>query len=65
MDWKSLIATVAPWIGTALGGPLGGMAVTAAADALGLSEKTETALKTALSGASPADLLAIKQADQA
>ncbi|MCZ2913350.1 hypothetical protein NYY64_19160, partial [Acinetobacter baumannii] len=41
------------------------MAVTAAADALGLSEKTETALKTALSGASPADLLAIKQADQA
>ncbi len=63
MDWKSLMGAVAPWIGTALGGPLGGMAITAAADALGLSEKTETALRTAVLGATPADLLALKQAD--
>jgi hypothetical protein len=40
MDWKSIVSTVAPWIGTALGGPLGGMAVEAAAKALGISEKT-------------------------
>lgn len=64
MDWKSLVGTVAPWIGTALGGPLGGMAVSAIADALGLSEKTEDAIKTALSGATPEQMLALKQADQ-
>jgi hypothetical protein len=63
MDVKSILATVAPWIGTALGGPLGGMAVTAAADALGLSEKTESAIRTAISGATQAELLSLKQAD--
>lgn len=63
MDWKSLLGTVAPWIGTALGGPLGGMAITAAADALGLSDKTEAAIKSALSGATPEQMLALKQAD--
>jgi hypothetical protein len=63
MDWKSVLATVSPWIGTALGGPLGGMAITAAADALGLSDKTEAAIKTALSGATPEQMLALKQAD--
>lgn len=63
MDWKSIIATVAPWIGTALGGPLGGLAVSAVADALGLSEKTTDAIKTAISGATPEQMLALKQAD--
>lgn len=65
MDWKALIGTVAPWIATALTGPLGGMAVTAAADALGLSDKTESALKQALSGVTPEQMLALKNADQA
>lgn len=65
MDWKALIGTVAPWIATALTGPLGGMAVTAAADALGLSDKTEFALKQALSGVTPEQMLALKNADQA
>jgi len=64
MDWKSLVSTVAPWIGTALGGPLGGMAVSAVADALGLSDKTEGAIKQALSGATPEQMLALKEADQ-
>lgn len=64
MDWKNLVGTVAPWIGTALGGPLGGMAVSAIADALGLSDKTEDAIKSALSGATPEQMLALKQADQ-
>ena len=50
MDWKSIIGAVAPWIGTALAGPLGGMAVEAAANALGISEKTTDAVKQALSG---------------
>jgi hypothetical protein len=64
MDWKNIIATVAPWIGTALGGPLGGMAVEAAANALGLSDKTADAVKGAIMGASPETLLALKEADQ-
>lgn len=64
MDFISIIKTVAPWIGTALGGPLGGLAVGAVADALGLSEKTTDAVKQAISGATPEQMLALKQADQ-
>lgn len=64
MDWKAVVSTISPWIGTALGGPLGGMAVTAVADALGLSDKTEGAIKQALSGATPEQMLALKKADQ-
>lgn len=65
MDFTTIVRTVAPWIGTALGGPLGGMAVEAAANALGLGEKTTEALKSAISGATPEQMLALKQADQA
>ena len=64
MDWKSIVGTVAPWIGTALGGPFGAMAVEAAASALGLSEKTTDAVKQAISGATPEQMLALKTADQ-
>lgn len=64
MDWTALIKTVAPWIGTALGGPLGGMAVTAAANALGVPAKTTDAIKQALAGVTPEQLLALKCADQ-
>lgn len=63
MDIKSILATVAPWIATAISGPLGGMAITAAADALGLSDKTESSLKLALGGATAEDMLKLKQAD--
>jgi len=65
MDWKSIISTVAPYLGAAIGGPLGGAAVTAVADALGLSDKTTDAVKQALSGVTPEQMLAIKNADQA
>lgn len=65
MDFSTILKTVAPWIGTALGGPLGGMAVEAAANALGLSEKTTDSLKQAIGGATPEQMLALKQADQA
>ena len=64
MDFTSIIKTVAPWIGTALGGPLGGLAVEAAASALGLSDKTADAVKQAIGGATPEQLLALKKADQ-
>lgn len=65
MDFTAILKTVAPWIGTALGGPLGGMAVEAASNALGLTDKTADALKQVLGGATPEQMLALKQADQA
>ena len=65
MDFTKLLATIAPWIGTAIGGPLGAVAVDFAATALGLTDKTAEAVKTALGGATPEQLLALKQADQA
>ena len=61
MDWMNIVKTVAPWIGTALGGPLGGMAVEAAANALGISDKTTDAVKQALAGVTPDQMLALKQ----
>jgi len=64
MDWKALVSTVAPWIGTALGGPLGGAAVTAIGSALGLDTKTEDGIKQALAGVTPDQMLALKKADQ-
>lgn len=63
-DWQSLLKTVAPWIGTAVAGPFGGMAMTAAASALGISEPTQEKLKAALSGMTAEQSLALKQADQ-
>lgn len=64
MDWQSLLKTIAPWIGTAIGGPLGGMAVEAVGNALGLQDKTVETVKQALSGATPEQMLAVKKADQ-
>lgn len=62
-DWKGLVSSVAPMLGMALGGPLGSSAMSAVADALGLSEKTEAAVKAALSGITPEQMLAVKNAD--
>lgn len=64
MDWQSLLKTVAPWIGTAIGGPLGGMALTAAASAFGISEPTTDKLKAALAGMTPEQMQALQAADQ-
>lgn len=63
MDFTTVLRTVAPWIATAVGGPLGGMAVEAAANALGLSDKTVEAVKSAIGGATPEQMLALKNAD--
>lgn len=64
MEWKNIIGKVAPYLGAAVGGPLGSAAVTAIADALGLSDKTGDAIKQALSGVTPEQMLAIKTAEQ-
>lgn len=42
------VGKILPTIGTLLGGPLGGLAVEAAANALGLSDKTKGAVEKAL-----------------
>lgn len=47
-----------------MGGPLGGLAVEAAANALGVPEKTTDAVKQALAGVTPDQMLALKKADQ-
>lgn len=64
MDIKGIIGTVAPWLGTALGGPLGGLAVSTISKLFGLSSSTEKAISQAISGATPEQMLALKKADQ-
>lgn len=64
MDWKNVVGKLAPMLGAALTGPLGGAAIGVIADALGLNEKSEDAIKAALSGTTPEQLLALKKADQ-
>lgn len=63
MGWKETLSSAAPLIATALGGPLGGLAVGLASQALSLSDKTETAIAAAVTGATPDQLAALKQAD--
>jgi hypothetical protein len=63
-DIKKLIGTVAPTLANALGGPLAGVAAGAIANALGLSDKSDEALETALANVKPEDLLKLKQAEQ-
>ena len=64
-DFKAVLRTVAPGIATALGGPLAGMAVAAIGNALGLDAPTQEKISHALAGATPEDMLKLKQADQA
>ena len=65
MDLSQILKVVCPWLGSAIGGPLGGMAVTAIANSLGLGDKTTDAIKQALGGATPEQMLALKEADNA
>jgi hypothetical protein len=59
---KSLVGTVAPTLGTALGGPLGGMAGQFLADTLGVPKEN---LEETVLNANPDTMLKIKEADQA
>lgn len=63
-DWKEIVRTVAPTAATMLGGPLAGMAVKAIGDKLlGNPTATEAQVQAAILGASPADLLKLKEMD--
>ena len=70
MSWKSIVKTVAPVLGTALGGPFGGMAMKAISAAVLPEEQQglaghdlEAALESAITG-NQEMLLKLKEADQ-
>lgn len=58
---KQVLATVAPLLGTALGGPFGGLAGTLLAKALGTTDPK--AMDAAITSTDPDTLLKLKQAD--
>lgn len=63
--WKDIVSAVAPVLGTAIGGPFGGLAARAISQAvLGKPDGSEKELAAAIEGASPETLAAIKKADQ-
>ena len=63
-DWKALVRTVAPVIGTALGGPIGNLAAQAISTVfLGTPDGTEDQIAEAVARATPEQLLALRQAN--
>lgn len=62
---RPILAAVAPKIATALGGPVAGLAVAAIGAALGIVPDDAAATALAVAKATPDQLLALKQADQA
>ena len=67
MDWKSIIKTAAPVLGTALGGPLAGAAIKVLGDAvLGNSDASQDEVAAAItSGLSPEAIVKMRDADNA
>jgi len=63
MKLKGLLSAFAPTLGSAIGGPLGKMAVTAIAGKLGVSDNEE-AVTQAVESASPEQRQALTEADQ-
>ncbi|OUV24590.1 MAG: hypothetical protein CBC57_06675 [Euryarchaeota archaeon TMED97] len=59
---KGIIGAVAPTLGTALAGPLGGTAANAIASVLGCKNDAKS-ISTAMQSATPEQLLAIKEAE--
>lgn len=65
MNPTELIKAVLPWIGTALGGPLGGLAAGYVGDKLGLSDKSMSTVKAVLSGMTGEQLTHLKETEYA
>jgi len=64
VDWKKLVKGIAPAIGTALGGPAGGLAVAAISESLlGKKDGTESEVAEAVLSATPDKLLELKKID--
>lgn len=63
-NWKSIVATVAPGIATALGGPLAGIAVKTLSGALlGKDDGTQAEVEEAILQADPEALARVREAD--
>jgi hypothetical protein len=60
---KAILAGVAPTLGTALGGPFGGLAGAILAKALGTSSPNDPATEAAIVSGDPEKLLAVKKAE--
>jgi hypothetical protein len=60
---KNLVGSLAPTIGTALGGPVGGIAANVLAEVLGV-EPTPTKIEQAINTATPEQLVELKKAEQ-
>ncbi len=64
-DWKEIVRTVAPSLGSALGGPLGGVATKYIADKfLGNPNAGEAEIIEAVNSATPEQLAKLKQVDR-
>ena len=61
---KNIVGAVAPTLGTALAGPMGGMAAKMIAEVLGVPN-TSKAIEKAVAEATPEQLLELKKAEQA
>lgn len=62
MDWKKVVGSVAPTLARAIGGPLGGAAISVLSSALGV-DPSEDSLEKKVQSLSPEDLQKLKQAD--
>jgi hypothetical protein len=60
---KSILGAIAPTLATAMGGPLGGMAMKMVADKLGLPDATPEAVDAAVAAATPEQLAEIKKVE--
>lgn len=64
MDFMKIIGAVAPTLATAVGGPIGGMAMKLITDALGIpGDASKDDMAKAISNATPDQLLALKKAE--
>ena len=62
--WKEILKTVAPKLGAAIGGPMGGIATKFIANKLlGNENASEEEISVAISGATPSDLARLKEID--
>tara|TARA_R100001460_G_scaffold18992_1_gene39926 strand:+ start:66 stop:542 length:477 start_codon:yes stop_codon:yes gene_type:complete len=62
--FKNIIGAVAPTLGSAIGGPMGGMAANMIADVLGVPNDQKS-IETAIQNATPEQMLELKKAEQA
>ena len=61
--FKNIVGAVAPTLGTALGGPMGGMAANMISEVLGVPNNQKS-IETAIQNATPEQMLELKKAEK-